>query len=71
MEGFLELSARLPYVKIGPVRFVHVTYLLIAFAWTTVAHALMDFYTCAKGEFEYYCPEDDMDCLVQSRKDGD
>ncbi|CAG5127216.1 unnamed protein product, partial [Candidula unifasciata] len=70
-EGFLELTARLPYVKVGPVRFSHITYLMMAVAWLTVAHAVMSFYSCSNGQYEYYCPEGDVDCLVQWLVEGD
>lgn len=64
-ERFLDVTTRLPYMKVGPLRFLHVTYLLMVVACVTIGHFGVLLYHCAWDEYEYYCSEDDVDCLVQ------
>lgn len=66
-EGLLDFTARLPYMKVGPLRFPHATYFLMAAACVTLGHVGVLMYHCGGDEYEYYCPDDDLECLTQMR----
>ncbi|CAG5129284.1 unnamed protein product, partial [Candidula unifasciata] len=64
-EGLLDFTARLPYIKVGPLRFLHATYVLMAVACVTLGHVGIRLYHCGGDEYEYYCQEDDLECIMQ------
>ncbi|CAL1538809.1 unnamed protein product [Lymnaea stagnalis] len=64
-DSIVEFGSRLPYIKVGPLRMLHATYLVIAMAVMVFAHLAVQLYQCGGDEYDYFCNDDDLECLVQ------
>ncbi|GFS18464.1 hypothetical protein ElyMa_006848800 [Elysia marginata] len=64
MDGLLDLGSRVPNMKIGPLRLLHASYVAMAGACVLVGHLFARLYQCGGEEYDFFCHEDDIECLM-------